>query len=337
MSSICVAMQFVYRVQSRYFRPVRIEERTLAGLKTDLYRHAGRRSKGCILFQHGMNVRANRDPRVINVCLALAGIGYDVVAPKIPQIAGLKIDYSEIESIASAIRETASDPELSRSGKVGLFSISFSGGLCMMAAARPDTRHLVSSTCIVGAHGDVENAVDYFLRRVEQDDYAFMIIMYNFIEYGIGKNPGFARAFYLAAEDAGLRRAEPLHVEYLKALPKQEREMFEKLRTNPLYREEMRERIKQKLKEKRILLDELSPIEYLDGIESAVTLMHGTDDPVISADESRLMHKRLVWLKKKSRLFVTDAIVHGDHKLGFKQIIGVRDLVRGFANFFSHI
>ena len=65
------------------------------------YYPARKQSKdsGWILFIHGMNYSGFEEPRIMNLCSALAECGYNVLSPNIESIANFWIDFEATRKI----------------------------------------------------------------------------------------------------------------------------------------------------------------------------------------------------------------------------------------------
>ncbi|MDH5656956.1 MAG: hypothetical protein OEZ34_13665, partial [Spirochaetia bacterium] len=229
MSYIKDSIKFILKHNFKIHGKVKVEEIRLGKIPADLY--IPKKSRGTILLIHGMNHSGNKDPRMINLSRSFAGAGYTVIMPFFKKIAALRIEKSQIQSIKNAIRITASDKKLAPYGKIGLFSISFSGGLSLIAAADPEVKDMISSILIVGGYGDAKETIESIMKRSYLDDYASMITFYNFIELTSGKNKDLAKAFYLSAMDNS-KNTDQL-TPHLKKLSPSDRNLFFRLKTDP--------------------------------------------------------------------------------------------------------
>ncbi len=308
-------------------------------MQADVYRKAGAQSRGTIMVIHGMTVTGNRDPRVVNLGRALAEAGYTAVAPLIPGIQDQQIRQSVYDDVALALQRVSEDADLCPSGKVALLGPSFSGSAALIAAARPENIERVSSICTIGPYATIVGAFDFFFHAEKPDEYGKTIVLWNFIEYGIGKNKAVLQALKLATLDNGHRRA-PEDCElpaYLESMKAKDRELFERLRHDHEFRLQ--------LWEKEIInhpaLEEIKPgIECAANLRAGMaplTLIHGRDDDVIPASESEALYKRAQELGIPARLCITDLISHGDHGLTLGMIPQAFELAQAFAYFFKHV
>lgn len=308
-------------------------------LHADVYRRAGARSRGLIVVLHGMTVTGNRDPRIINLCRALAEVGFTAVAPLVPGIQDQQIRPGSYTGVSEFIQRVTEHPDLCPQGKVGLLGPSFSGSACLIAAARPENIDRVSSICTIGSYASVQSAFDFFFHAEEPDEYGKTILLWNFIEYAIGKNKAVLTALKLATLDNGHRRnAEEAELPpYLEKMKTKDRELFERLRHDREFRLELWET---KIMNHPALGELKVMIECAANMRpgmAPISLIHGRNDDVIPPSESEILFERCNELNVPARLCLTDLISHGDHGLSFSMIPQTIDLARAFSYFFKHI
>jgi pimeloyl-ACP methyl ester carboxylesterase len=308
-------------------------------LQADVYRRPGGPSRGTVIVIHGMTVTGNRDPRVINLGRALAEAGFTAVAPLIPGIQDQQIRPLVYDDVALTIQRVSENPDLCPSGAVALLGPSFSGSACLIAAARPENIDRVSSICTVGPYATSFGAFDFFFHAEKPDEYGKTIVLWNFIEYAIGKNKAVLHALKLATLDNGHRRAPeecelPAHLESMK--PK-DRELFERLRHDHEFRLELWEN---KIVSHPALVEMQKSIECSPNLRpgmAPITLVHGREDDVIPPSESEALYERCKELNIPARLCITDLISHGDHGLTLAMIPQSIELAQAFGHFFKYV
>ncbi len=306
----------------------------------DVYEIQGSSPTGTILFIHGMSVLGNRDPRLINVCRAIATCGFRVIAPYYKEIQQLKILKKSITDIAGSIEVAAADPRLcgrGSGGKVGIFSPSFSAGMCLAAAAMPGIADRVSAICTVGTMGSVDTTADFLLGQHDIDDFGTMIVMYNFLRYSTGRKPALEKALLTAALDNGHRRIVPELPGVMKKMRPADRKLFEILRRNPVERLRHWKIVKNLKGISRHTLDQFVTIDRVAGIKAAVSLIHGIDDNVIPPEESKLVFQRLKEHGCPVKLTLTPLISHGDSQISIKMIPDILRLASGLDYFFRNV
>ena len=87
-----------------------------------------------IVVVHGMHELGIDEPRLVSFARSLAASGFFVMTPLVPGIADYRIQAESADAIGSAARAFAQQLEVP---KVGIFAISFSGGLALLAASDP--------------------------------------------------------------------------------------------------------------------------------------------------------------------------------------------------------
>ena len=327
------AFKFILKHNLKIHKNVSEKEIKIGKFTADIF--SPPKSRGTILAVHGMSYNGNKDPRMMNLCRSFAGTGFTVIAPSYKKIAGLKIEKGEIKDIISTIKHIAGDKTLCPEGKIGLFSVSFSGGLCLIAASDVSVRNLISSVLVVGSHGDVKSSVEYFMEKAELDDYGTMIVLYNFIEFGTGPKPNLAKSFYLSAIDNS-RNTDELTA-HLKKLSAKDRDLFLRLKTDPQARMNYWKKILKAAAAKNIYMKDISPYPLIENVDAAVTFIHGDRDPVIPPEQSVIMHEKRINAGKKSKLLLTPILSHGNVSLGLSRISAVIELAKAFAFFFRYL
>jgi hypothetical protein len=306
-------------------------------LDTFVYQKPDGKPRGTILAIHGMTAKGNRDPRFVTVCKALARCGYVVVSPLYRDIEEFLIKEETVHAIAKTIQSLAENPTLCHSGKISIFSASFSAGMSIIAASRPETMELVRAICAVGTYSNVETSVEFLLSGQDNDEYARLIILRNFIHHSLGRSSDLSEALRVAILDNGHCREKPELPALLSTLPRSMRRIFTRLRSESSYRWYHWKRVCSPLKSANGLMKRLSVLSTIDSLRAAVALVHGTDDRVIPPTESVILHRSLRGCNKLSRLSLTPAISHGDTTLTVSMIPGLLDLTGTFAFFFKHV
>ncbi|MGD0021925.1 MAG: hypothetical protein ABSC54_06435 [Smithellaceae bacterium] len=302
-----------------------------------VYKKVDSKPRGTILAIHGMTVKGNRDPRFVNACKALAHCGYIVVSPLYRDIEELLIKEETVDAIAKTIQSLAVNQSLCPSGKISIFSASFSAGMSIIAASRLEIRELVKAICAVGTYSNVETSVEFLLSAQDNDEYARLIILRNFIHHSLGRSDDLSEALRVAILDNGYCRVNPELPALLPTLPRSVRRIFTRLQREPSYRWYHWRRICSPSKGVNDLLKRLSTVSTIDSLRAAVALVHGADDRVIPPMESVILHRRLCESNKQSRLSLTPAISHGDTTLTARMIPALLDLTSTFTFFFKHV
>ncbi|MDP9267055.1 MAG: alpha/beta hydrolase, partial [Acidobacteriota bacterium] len=134
---------------------------------------------------HGVHFDGVDDPRLRAFARALAGVGVPVLTPHITALTELRVEPSEIDSIGAAVKELAR-----RTGNpVGVFGLSFAGGLALLTAADERYRHDIAYVFAAGAHADMARVARYYStnedarpngspQRLRAHPYGAMILIY---------------------------------------------------------------------------------------------------------------------------------------------------------------
>jgi pimeloyl-ACP methyl ester carboxylesterase len=305
-------------------------------LNAFVYQKVDGKPRGTILAVHGMSVMGNRDPRFVNVCKALAHCGYVVVSPLYPEIEEFLIKLETVDAIAKTIQCLTENHALCPSGKISIFSASFSAGMSIIAATQPETRELVRSICAVGTYCNAETSVNFLLGRQDNDEYGRFIILRNFIHHSIGLSDDLSEALRVAILDNGHCRENPELPALLSTMPDDVQLMFTRLRTDASYRRHHWKMACSPSHGVGDILKRLSALSTISYMRAAVALVHGADDRVIPSSESVILHRRLRESNKRSRLSLTPVISHGDVAITVSMIPALFNLTGTFAFFFRH-
>ena len=338
MSSSLTALRFIYKqLTEKHKVPEIVQEIEIqlsdTSLKADLYMPPTQKVKGSVLLVHGMSLRGHRDPRVINSARSIAGCGFQVIAPNYPEIARLEITGDTIVNIRESLEYMCSQPQLNTHGKVSVFTPSFSAGMALIAVAHPGVAQNISTICCIGPPGTINGTLEFCLGQRDIDEYAAMIIMKNFAAHALGNKKKVIRAFELAAHDVSWQPAAIQLPDHLKTMSSSELEMFHKCHKSPEYRLSL---LPGMLKGITDLQEQMDILKHIQGIKAPVTLIHGRDDKVISAQESINIHERLQELAIESRLEITPLISHGDSRLHLADIPKIFHLLGAFRHFFKN-
>ena len=149
-------IKFLLNIMSKKDKPLQINSVELSdqngfSFPADIYEPVNEdHYKGTIIFFHGMNKLGNKDERMVALFKAAARANFRAVAPDYEILKNHFVDGQSVHDFAATIRMVANDKALTPSGKVGLFTASFSGTFTVHAAIRDDVNHLIASLCSVG-------------------------------------------------------------------------------------------------------------------------------------------------------------------------------------------
>lgn len=279
-----------------------------------IYRPRDGRPRRGLVLAHGVHYKGIDEPRLRPFARNLARAGLVVMTPELAALADYRIAASSVSELREAARELARRPYVQRGG-VGLFGLSFAGGLSLLAAADPSVRGTISYVVSLGGHHDLYRVSRFLatdeletpagLRRMHAHDYGLIVYFYAHAEHFVAPDQlhlfrdALRQMLRTTREDAD-RVAVHLRGE-ARALYDQLRRVDKRalaplvMRTLPELRAEMRA---------------LSPSGHLAGLRGiSVFLMHGANDDVMPPTEPEAIARELDGITDV-HLLVTPAIHH---------------------------
>jgi pimeloyl-ACP methyl ester carboxylesterase len=165
---------------------VREDAYTFDGVNSRRYIPAKRRSSHAMVVVHGVHRLGIDEPRLIAFSRALAAQGIEVLTPQLPGIADFRVSRDSVVTIGEAAKELR---RLS-GAKVGIFGLSFSGGLALIAAADPRYRDDIEFVVAVGAHHSMERVAHFFVtdeamrpdgsvQKIPAHEYGPLVLIYS--------------------------------------------------------------------------------------------------------------------------------------------------------------
>lgn len=290
-----------------------VTDATFEGARHRVYRPAGE-AEGVIVLLHGMHRLGIDEPRLVSLARALAETGHVVHTPELPRLAAYRLDEAEAERIGEVIaRASAAEG----GARVGVFAISFSGGLALLSATEPETRERIASLLVLGSYADLVRVTRFYAGEearspdgtpsgVRPHPYGIEILLRDSLAHwapdGLADTLG--ELLRLSLHDE-FRAADAL-AETLPA-PWAER-MRALLRGEP--DAHLREAALAHVARHEAVLRLASPAGRLAGLDRPVYLLHGFDDPVIPATESEHLARDL---DGHAHLLVSRAMRHAEH------------------------
>lgn len=328
-------LAFLSGQQRNRGRPLSVTQRRLGHRVVEIYRPRSP-SRGVILSVHGMSPSGVDDPRMRDLHRGFVCAGFTVVAPRLPSVSDLRIGLGQVDTLQAIMTDLASDASLCPSGRFGIFSVSFSAGLSLLAASRAPTSGHVCAIMTVGTFGDIRTVIGDLLHDPRATSYAWKIVLSNFMTVVDPAMDRCAEALRLSALDEWRTShgGEPCFEAYVDSLTLQEQELVIKLLRSPGFRALWWQRV---LAVSPPFLTQGDVLTLVSGCMAPVTLIHGRDDRTIHATQSRLVFDRLQRSGRGGRLVVTDLISHGDAKLSLSKLRSVPSLVAGFAGWFREL
>jgi dienelactone hydrolase len=127
----------------------------------------GRPALPPVLLVPGVNAMAIDEPRLIGFARQLAATGITVVTPEIPDLKRYLVTPGSTDQIEDAAGWLARDARLCPGGRAGLIGISFAGGLSVVAAGRPSVADRLAFVVSFGGHADFQRVVRYLCTGLE--------------------------------------------------------------------------------------------------------------------------------------------------------------------------
>lgn len=119
------------------------------------------------LLVSGVHPDGIEEPRLVDLARDLAETGVNVVTPEIPDLMQYRLTARVTDTIEHSAEWLADRQDLSGGNPVGMIGVSFSGGLSIVAAGRPGLRHRVAYVLSFGGHGNLPRVLRYFCTGVE--------------------------------------------------------------------------------------------------------------------------------------------------------------------------
>lgn len=319
-------------------------------IRSRVYRPAGPADRAVVLVP-GVHAMGVDEPRLAFLSTELAASGIAVAAIELPDLMQFELSTRSVDMIEDASRWLSGRADLAPDGRIGLVGVSFAGGLSVVAAGRPAIRDRLAFVFSFGGHGDLPRTLRYLCtgveppppgapanatrRQREPHDYGVAILLLRLADRLVP--PGqtaplrhailtFLRASHLdvidkPAAEPVFERARAME----RAMPQPSRTLMRLVNTRNVA--ELGLRLLPLLEETSFPAA-VSP-ERSDPPAAPVYLLHGIDDQVIPAVETRLLAHHLEG-RAPVRYLLTGLISHAQTD-GTPDALEVWRLVRFWA------
>jgi dienelactone hydrolase len=253
---------------------------------------------GQVLLVHGVHFRGMEEPRLVRLARALAASGMEVLTPHVDSLASFRIEPEAIDQIAAASRWLAEGAP--GDARVGVFGISFAGGLALMAAADPHHGHRIGWVLSLGGHhdlarvarwygGDEASGPDGETPAVSPHPYGAGVLIRNAVErfFPAEDLPQAERAMELILRE----KASEARAMLGGMTPRGQAQLRRVLSREP--HPELHGPLQDLIRDDMAALREVSPRGRLAGLEVPVLLLHGSDDPVVPSVETRWLEREV--------------------------------------------
>ncbi len=284
----------------------------------DLYRpNDGRRHPGIVL-NHGVADRGKNDPRLVNFADALARAGYVALVPEFTNLKEFRVRPSDVDELVASF-EYLERSEYVQPDRIGLFGLSYAGGLAVLAAGDPRIADRVRFCFVLGGYYDLRDVVVFvttgryrtdrgwaYLEPTGSGRWAFLLSSADLIEDPEDRE--------LLARIARKKLADPeADVDrYVGVLGE------EGLRVYAIMVGENPDQVAALLDElgdrAQSYLEELSPAGRLDRVRCRLIIAHGRDDNLIPYTQSILLAENAP-PGTDVRLTILDSFQHVDLSL----------------------
>lgn len=278
-----------------------------------------------ILLVPGVHASGLEEPRLVGLARDLASVGHPVLTTELADLKRYAITPRSTDMIEDAVAWLSRQPALAPGGRVGLFGISFAGGLSLVAASRPSIRERLAFVMSFGGHGDLPRTLRYLCTGRQPDgtarpphDYGVAIILL-----------GVADRVVPAEQVEPLRQAilTFLEASRLHAInPEASREAFDHARRQAEGLPEPARTLMGYVNDRDVArlgsvllphLGELAGDPALSpsrsrSLAAPVYLLHGADDNVIPAVESTLLASELRAQGVRVQHLITPLITHAE-------------------------
>ena len=307
--------------------PVATRDASIQGrsgaMRVRIYEPATRRAR-TVLLTGGVHAKGIDEPRLMKLARDLAVAGTPVVTAEIDDLLHYRITPRLTDALEDAILWVGADRALAPDGRLGVFGVSFAGGLSIVAAGRPKASPHVAYVFSFGGHSSLPDVVRFLCTGVQPDgskraphDYGVVVTLMNTAEQVVPADQvvplraaitSFMHASHLAMVDQQAAAAEFTHTQAMTAaLPEPARTLMSYVNTRnvttlgPIL-----------LPHTEAFTQDpaLSP-SRATGVTAPVFLMHGADDSVVPSIESR----RLAAVLERTapvHLLVTSLITHAE-------------------------
>jgi pimeloyl-ACP methyl ester carboxylesterase len=306
---------------------VATREATIQGrggaMRVRIYEPATRRAR-TVLLTGGVHAKGIDEPRLMKMARDLAVAGTPVVTAEIDDLLHYRITPKLTDALEDAIRWVGADRALAPDGRLGVIGVSFAGGLSIVAAGRSKASPHVAYVFSFGGHGSLPDVVRFLCTGVQPDgtrrtphDYGVVVTLMNTAEQVVPAEQvgplraaitSFMHASHLAMVDQKAAAAEFARTQAMAAaLPDPARTLMTYVNTRDVA---ALGAILLPHTEAFTQVPSLSPARAT-GVTMPVFLLHGADDSVVPAIESR----RLAAVLERTapvHLLVTSLITHAE-------------------------
>ncbi len=296
------------------------------------YVPVGMTNAPALIVLHGVHHLGIDEPRLEAFATSIASCGIRVLTPELPDIKDYHVDASSVRTIGESARWFAGRT----GGPVGVAGLSFSGGLALVAAGRPEYVDAFRFVLAVGSQDSMSRVANYYrtgrdtrpngsVEQLRPHEYGPLVLEYEYVEDFVPAKDVAAIRTVLRAhlyEDVG---AEKLTMQAL--TPTQRAEATELMDTDSAKTQASLAASNGKHWSE---LAALSPHGRLETLTVPVYLLHGEADNIIPSAETLWMAKELPHSSLKAVL-VSPVMSHIDFESSEPTLLDEWRLIHFFA------
>jgi pimeloyl-ACP methyl ester carboxylesterase len=282
-----------------------------------------------------MNPQGNQFWKIVNGCRSFASVGYTVIAPQYTSIVSMRFCADCFVEIENSIIAITADKNLCSSGKISLFTASYSGTMALRAISFPSIADKISCFCTVGTPYSLIATYEHILGTDGINDrFAKLVLIRNLYNLGGIEDPIMIRALEHAIDDALFEETDrdtiaPFLAELSDAEQARVQAVVTDLSDTKHYNVKYAECIQK-------THNELMTTGDYRYIQCPVLLLHGSRDQVISPNESILAYQQLVQHNVRTKLLITSLFNHSVLEYTLKNCVALVRFISFLANFFYY-
>jgi hypothetical protein len=150
-----------WRAQAFVAEPIRQIPTRHGAIDVRMYRPASGPLRRTVTLVPGVHMDGIRETRLVGMAEDLAASGFSVLTVATPDLQRFRITPMSTDIIEDAAKWLAAQQPEGSDKEVGMLGISFSGGLSLVAAGRPELRDHVAFVMSFGGHGDLKRVMRY--------------------------------------------------------------------------------------------------------------------------------------------------------------------------------
>ena len=306
-------------------------------LSVDVYLpRAGKKVRGSMLMLHGMNALGGRDPRMLALCRILLELGFIAVVPSFPTITDYQINPRQCDDMQQVIARMLIDKKLCPSGRLSIFSASFSGGISIRAAAMSAHADKINAVLSIGVFSDCQQGLMDLIAPTCEDTYAHLIGVLNMYRRAKVDDANLMRALVAAIHDEFTLIDDSEHLQRCLAdvLPSEKDRLTNMVDDIVARRFVVPEEIVAKARIPE-LAKQFSYEGLVKDVQFKIFVIQDVDDKILPAKHAIALRDYTQQHGLKHRFIVTPLLSHANVQLNFKNLNALWGAVNTVGQFFT--